>query len=201
MINLSPLSVCRRAFTLLELMLVLALVAVLMLLAYQGYGVYAKKGESVACTKNMVNMGVALANYVSDKQEWPQESVLNDPNGKPPEEDALWNWWYEQMKEYGMGREDWYCPADLRTKKKEQAADKESGKEEGGTGALKDPTYIPGQFGPGQYAPYNNPNQPWAIERWAHPEGMNKLMPNGTVQKEFNFKALKDMRGGAAPAN
>ena len=188
-----------RGYTLIELMLVLALVAALAMMAWLGYLKYMHKGESVACTKKMVNMGVALAHYVSDKQEWPQEDVLNDADGKPPGEDKLWNWWFEQMGPYGMTREDWFCPSDLRMKEKEKEVDEAAGKDEPGTGALKDPTYIPGKFGPGFYAPYDTPNQPWAIERFSHDDGMNKLMPNGTIQKEFNFKALKDMRGGAAP--
>ena len=72
-----------RGYTLIELMLVLALVAALAMMAWLGYLKYMHKGESVACTKKMVNMGVALAHYVSDKQEWPQEDVLNDADGKP----------------------------------------------------------------------------------------------------------------------
>lgn len=189
----------RRGFSLLELMIVIAIVAVLSLLAWKGYGRYVNRAESVACTKKMINMGVALANYVADKQEWPQEDVLNDKDGNPPEEDKLWEWWFNEMKDYGMGKDDWFCPADLRVKKKEREMDEAEGKDEPGKGALKDPTYIPGKFGPGLYAPYNSANQPWAIERWSHDDGMNKLMPNGTIQKEFNFKALKDMRGGGAP--
>lgn len=191
----------RRGYTLLELMLVIALVAALAMMAWLGYLKYMHKGESVACAKKMMNMGAALTTYVSDKQEWPQEDILNDANGKPPEEDRLWSWWFEQLKDYGIGREDWFCPSDLRAKAKEKASEAAGEKDEPGTGALKDPTYIPGKFGPGFYAPYNFPNQPWVTERWSHDDGMNKLMPNGTIQKEFNFKALKETRGGAsAPA-
>lgn len=187
----------RPGFTLLELMLVIALVAVLALLTWKGYGRYLPKAEAAVCTKKMVNFGVALQNYVSDKQTWPQEDVLNDPSGNPPDEDVLWDWWYKQMKEYGIGHDDWYCPTDLRAMEKEKQADKASGEEEDESNSeLKNPSYIPSKFDYGFYKPFDSTYQPWLVERTGHADGMNKLMPDGTVQKEFNFKAIRGLKSG-----
>ena len=131
----SPSRCLRRAFTLLEVLLVLALVAVLMLLAYQGYGVYVKKGEEVACKGKLVNWGIALNSYIVDKGTWPNEEVLYDANGKPPEEDALWDWWYKEMKGegkdkpgYGISLDDWFCPTDLRKRAQEKKGEEEEEK-------------------------------------------------------------------------
>ena len=191
----------RRGFTLLELLLVLALIAVLMLLAFQGYGVYIKKGEDGACKIKLRNWGVALNNYIVDKGTWPNEEVLYDANGKPPDEDVMWDWWYKEMggdgkdkPGYGISHDEWYCPTDLRKRAQEKKADEESGEKD--TAVLKNPSYIPAKFSFGPYKPFEYANQPWIIERAGHDEGMNKLMPDGTVQKEYNFKAIGNMRPG-----
>ncbi len=193
----------RRGFTLLELMLVLVLIAVLILLVFQGYGIYVRKGEEAACKGKLVNWGVALSNYISEKGTWPNEEVLYDKEGKPPEEDVLWDWWYLEMKGdpkqnkpgWGISLDDWFCPTDLRKRKDEDKADKDSGEPES-KHELKNPTYIPAKFSFGPYKPFEHPNQPWVVERAGHDEGMNKLMPDGRVQKEYNFKAIGNIRPG-----
>lgn len=184
----------RRGFTLLELMLVLVLIAVLMLLAFQGYGVFIKKGEEAACKAKLVNWGIALNTYITDKGTWPNEEVLYDANGKAPDEDVLWEWWYKEMIKYGISHADWFCPTDLRKRAQEKKADEESGEKD--TAILKNPSYIPAKFSFGPYKPFEFANQPWVIERAGHDEFMNKLMPDRTVQKEYNFKALGGMRPG-----
>jgi prepilin-type N-terminal cleavage/methylation domain-containing protein len=187
----------RRAFTLIEIMLVMALVSALSLLTWKAYGRYVAKAESVACTKKMVNFGAALTNYVTEKQTWPQEDVLNGPNNEPPDADVLWDWWYKQMKEYGIGHDDWFCPTDLKLREREKKADEAEGADgDAFKGELKDPSYIPAKFDHGFYKPFESPSQPWLVERVGHPDGMNKLLPDGRVQKEFQFKALKGGTGG-----
>jgi hypothetical protein len=163
--------------------------------------VYVQRGEFAACTGRIANFGKALQAYVSDNGQWPQEDVLNQ-DGKQPDEDVLWDWWFKQLKgtkgnSGGLSEDDWFCPSDLAMRKKEEKMDEEQGKSESGfKPAIKTPSYIPMKFGPGPYAPFDVPNFPWAIERFGHPQGMHKVMPNGTVQVEFNFKTLK--RDGAA---
>jgi len=183
-----------RGFTLLELMIVIALIAVLSLLTWQGYGVYVRKAENAACVKKMVNFGIALNTYVSDKGTWPQEDVLNGPNNKPPDEDVLWDWWYEEMVKYGVDHDNWYCPTEMRLREREKKADAAEGKNDSGR-KLENPSYQPAKFGFGLYPPFEHANQPWLVETIGHDDGINKLMPDGRVQKEFNFKAIR----GAPP--
>ncbi len=192
----------RRAFTLIELMLVLMLVGALMLMAFQGYGIYVQKAEEAACKGKLVNWGIALNSYIVDKGTWPNEEALYDADGKPPEEDVLWDWWYKEMKGegkdkpgYGISLNDWFCPTDLRKRAQEKKG-KEESDEKPSTAELQNPSYIPAKFSFGPYKPYEYPNQPWVIERAGHDEGMNKLMPDRTVQKEYNFKAIGGMRPG-----
>jgi prepilin-type N-terminal cleavage/methylation domain-containing protein len=196
LVSFSQLSRSRRGFTLLELMLVIALIAVLVMMSWRGYGVYVKKADSVACTVKMRNMGVALQSYLVDKQTWPQEDVLNDANGNPPPADKLWDWWYKELKQFGVYRDDWYCPAEMRKKPKDSKSDDE----EDATGfkpEIKDPSYITAKFSYGTVSATAH-FQPWITESadW-HGTGMNKLMPDLSIQKEFSFEAIKQMRQGS----
>src|SRR5688572_5776681 len=109
-----------RGFNMVELMIVVAIVAVLTLMAYNGYGAYVRKGEYAACVKKMKNFGSALQSYVTENQGWPDEDVLSDATGKPPDEDVLWDWWYEKMLKFGITHDDWFCPTDLRLKNLEK---------------------------------------------------------------------------------
>lgn len=187
----------RRGFTLLELSIVVTIVVLLCLMAFRAYSIYVKKGESGACVQKIANFGKALQGYVTDNNQWPQEDVLVGPNGGTPDEDELWDWWFKQLKPHGLSEDDWYCPADLAMRKKEREVDEKEGKSDS-KHAIKNPSYIPAKFGPGPYAPYEVPNHPWAIEARGHYDGMNKVMPNGTVQKELNFKAMNRVPAGGA---
>jgi prepilin-type N-terminal cleavage/methylation domain-containing protein len=195
----APLSPSRRrpGFTLLELMLSIALVAALTLMAWRGYGIYVQRADSAACIGKMRNFHAALLNYVTEKQTWPDESIL-EKDGRKPTENQLWDWWYTTMKDYGVGEEDWYCPADLR-KRAKNPKDAKPGEDDadelGFKPTLKDQSYIPAKFSYGPTKPYEY-NQPWLTERqdFHNGEGMNKVMFNGSVRKEFSLENLKKMR-------
>jgi prepilin-type N-terminal cleavage/methylation domain-containing protein len=196
LVSFSPFRPSRRGgFTLLELMLVIAIIAVLVMMSWRGYGIYVKKADSVACATKMKNFYVGLQNYMIDKQTWPQEDVLNDANGNPPPQNKLWDWWCKQMKEFGVGRNDWYCPAELRQNpNKMKQEDEEEESSAGFKPEVKDPSYIPSQFSYGTVMPYQS-NQPWLIESADfHGTGMNKLMPDAAIIREFSFDAIKKMR-------
>jgi len=186
----------RRAFSLLEILIVVVIVALLCIMAYRGYSVYVEKGRFAACSIKIANFGKALQGYVTEHNGWPQEDVLNDADGKPPKEDVLWDWWFHQLKDQGLSEDDWYCPSDIEARKKEAKMEEEQGKGSDSKYAIKTPSYIPMKFGPGPYAPFDVAKFPWAIERFGHPDGMHKVMPNGTVEVEFNFKSIPRSAGG-----
>lgn len=187
----------RRAFTLVELMVTITIVALLTVMAFEGYSIWVRKAESVACVKKIANFGKGLQGHVTEFNQWPQEETMPGYNAGSPDEDRLWDWWYQTLKKQGIGVDDWYCPSDIALRKQEEEVDEKEGKTEGGfRGAIRNPSYIPAKFGPGPYAPYEVPNHPWAIESRGHYDGTNKVMPNGTVQKEMNFKAVRVPAGG-----
>ena len=185
----------RRAWTLLEIMIVVVIIALLCLGAWRAYSIYRDRGEFAACKIRIANFGKGLQSYILDQGQWPQEDVLQQ-DGKAPDEDQLWDWWYKQLKPHGIGPDDWYCPTDIAIRDKERKMEEEKGDSSRSKYENRNPSYIPAKFGQGPAAPYEVANHPWAIERTGHRQGMNKVMPNGSVQTEFNFKSLpKNARG------
>lgn len=187
----------RRGFTLLELMLTIALVAALVLMAWRGYGIYVQRADAATCVVKMRTFHAALANYVSSNQTWPDETVL-ERDGRKPTENQLWDWWYTTMKPYGVDEEAWYCPGDLRKRARNQKDAKpgeDDADEFGFKPTLKDQSYIPAKFSYGPVKPYEY-NQPWLTERqdFHGGEGMNKVGFDGKVTKTFNLESLRKMR-------
>lgn len=179
----------RRAITLIEIMLVIVIVMLLSLVALVSYSRWIKRADSLACMQRLRNLGAALNNYIVDKHEWPQEPGADDDESDVSE-DQLWEWWMQTMKPYGMDRNSWFCPAELRMERKQKGERQE---EMGITAGLKDPSYIPDQIPAGEYEPFRYPNQPWAVERSDfHGDGQSKLMPGGErIEKEVNFGAMR----------
>ena len=178
-----------RAFTFVEIMITLVIVMLLALMSWASYSYWIKRADSLACMQRLRNLGSALNNYIVDKHEWPQEPGADDDEAEVSE-DQLWDWWYITMKPYGMDRNSWFCPAEMRMERRQKGQSQE---QMGETAGLKDPSYIPDQIPSGEYEPFRYPNQPWAVERSDfHGDGQAKLMPGGErIEKEVNFGAMK----------
>lgn len=80
--------VLRRGFTLVEIMVVIAIIAVLAALVFSVAGKMILKAEKVACTGLMRDISISLTSYESDfnklplpriKDEW--DTILGDPGG------------------------------------------------------------------------------------------------------------------------
>jgi prepilin-type N-terminal cleavage/methylation domain-containing protein len=168
-------------FSLVELMLTFAIVAVLAAGAFAGYGKWIQRGDAVSCRVNLKNLHAGLLNYINDKHTWPQEPGSDDDSQEMLDAEELGDWWYEALKPYGVDRNAWYCPAELRILRKM-----------GDKNMPPDGSYVPLMLDYGDYEPYRYPNQPWAIERADfHGDGLLKVMPNGTIEREINLDALR----------
>jgi prepilin-type N-terminal cleavage/methylation domain-containing protein len=181
--NSAPQAPSRRGFNIVEILITVALIAMLALAAFQGYGVFVKRGENKACYDKLTNFGVAFTNCLAQDHSWPQEPEAQ--NGKAVPAKQLWEFWHTKMAKYGINDNDWWCPAEERARKKMKKEDLDADED-------PSPSYIPAKFGPGTSAPFDYNNLPWMWERQDfHGDGINKLMPGGRrIEKEFNFKAL-----------
>jgi prepilin-type N-terminal cleavage/methylation domain-containing protein/prepilin-type processing-associated H-X9-DG protein len=160
-----------RAFTLLELMVVVAIVAVLCLLSASLYPKIVNRAENAKCVDRMKNLHVALANFVGTRQTWPQMPESMDG----ADEEQYWEWWAKTLKPYGAPEREWLCPTDDRLRKADFA-------KEGRKRDLYEGTYAPTNFEEGADIPYKW-QQPWLIEHTDfHANGRNVIFPDGSVR-------------------
>ena len=69
----------RGAFTILELVVVLAILGILAALVLPNYQSIIHKSQEAVCTSHMRSIHVALANYLQDHQDvWPQGPYPRD---------------------------------------------------------------------------------------------------------------------------
>ena len=157
-------------FTLVELIAVMALLAILLALTFPEIGRYLRKAGEVRCIGNMHSITGALHSYLPDHgMVWPQ--------GPTPEAGVAWeSFWIGVLQPYGVGAKTWACPT--------ISSDSDSE----GSKVHYTPTLFP--------ATPNIANRwathPWLIERAnAHGNGALICFPDGSV-KSFN-KVLAEM--------
>lgn len=155
--------------TLMELLLVVAILAVLAAMMVPMYGYFRRKAEDAVCMANLRTLHAALSSYMGDNgQIWPQ-----NPNPDAETDDsAEAKWWYDTLKSYGPTRKTWLCPShtvDSATENDPQNYDF---------------SYIPTNFGPEPNVAYKW-KQPWVIEFGGYHDGnmANQVMPDGSLRK------------------
>jgi prepilin-type N-terminal cleavage/methylation domain-containing protein len=159
-------------FTLLELLLVIAIIAVLASLVVPALGYFKRRAQDAQCMANLRTLHAALSAYMTDHaQVWPQDPDLGKaPNGSPQAK-----WWYETLKPYGPTRRTWLCPSHSTEWANE--LDEQN----------YDFSYIPTNFNPDPNAAYQY-QQPWVIEFGGYHDGnqANQVMPDGSIRKQEN---------------
>ena len=161
--------VFRSAFTLIELVVVVAILGILMTLLVPYTGPVRDRVEKVVCVGNLRNLHVALGNYMTDNQQWPQcPDALDRP--------AAETFWIEALKNYGMNDRAWTCPT-LKHKLAGMSPDSPD---------YPKIHYMPAQFDDKPATPYRWPGMPWALESGdLHGNGCLFIRGDGAV-KEMN---------------
>ncbi len=169
-----------RGFTLLEVMVVVAIISVLCVLSFSIYQKLIRRAENAKCVERMKNIHVALATYTGIHQSWPQLPASLDE----ADEEQHWKFWVETLEPQGVPEREWLCPTDDRQRKADYA--KEGKKRDRYEG-----TYVPTNFEEGADIPFKW-RQPWLIERGDfHGNGMNVVFPDGSVQPFPSLGAAK----------
>lgn len=169
-----------RGVTIPELLTVVVILALLMIVSFQGYGIFRQKAEIVDATTKLKNMHAALQNYLTTKQTWPHE-----PDNVP--DAALWKWWMAEMKPFGLSQMDWFSNAHLRLVnglRKQEGQSQEESSEIDKLEKMEFPSFLPSNFEDYDDA-YESKNHPWAMETGEYhgDAGILSVMPNGVVQK------------------
>ncbi|MBA3963127.1 MAG: prepilin-type N-terminal cleavage/methylation domain-containing protein [Chthoniobacterales bacterium] len=154
-------------FTLLELLIVVAIVGILATLLIPVYGKLRERAQKVQCIANLHNLYVAADVYVQQQRHWPQIFLKNYETI-----DDHANAWINALAPYGPTRKTWICPTiqDL----------------------LQDPDYtqphqarldyVSAGFDDKQTSPHQWPTQPWFIEAGnVHGNGNLVILTDGSV--------------------
>ncbi len=153
-----------------ELLLVVAIMALLATLMIPLYGYFKRRAQDAVCMGNLRSLHAALSSYLTDHGEvWPQYPNTDDSSGGDSTKDK---WWYETLKPYGPTRKTWICPShpvDSATENDPQNYDS---------------SYLPTPFGPEQNIAYRW-KQPWVVEIGGFHDGnqANQVMPGGEIRK------------------
>jgi len=104
--------VSMRGWSLIEVLVVAAILGLLIALAFPGYGFIRAKMNFATCVGNLKSIHAGLSTYLQDHaMVWPQyPHALREVGDE--DEDKLSAWWYETLKPYGLPRKTWICPSD-----------------------------------------------------------------------------------------
>jgi len=156
----------RNGFTLLELVIGIAILLVLASLIGVAYRTITPRVAKVKCLNNMRQIHVALSSHLNDRNRWPQI-----PTTLPDTNEAYEAWWIDTLLPYGAEERIWLCPV-LKAKRVEDS-----------TGYVLRMHYIPADFDASPMSPRRWPNMPWLVERGNnHGKGSLALFPDGATR-------------------
>lgn len=160
-----------RGFTLLELIVSVAIGALLVSLVVMVSSTFSKRAKKVKCIANMRVLHGALSDYLADKRSWPQM----EEGRYDFKEEEFFRFWITATEPYGMSQESWQCPSD-------RLIDVMLGDME----VEFFGSYNVTRFDSNPSTPYRW-NQPWAMERGNfHGNGAHILLPDGSVTESAN---------------
>jgi prepilin-type N-terminal cleavage/methylation domain-containing protein len=155
-----------RAFTLTELMVVIAIIAILALCVMRAVGSATDRANVVRCVANLRNLHIALNNDVIDQGQWPQCPYEAGADGYD-------DWWIKELGKYNISQASWQCPTLMRSDREGKPDDK--------IRRMKI-HYVPTAFDDNPATPRKWARQPWLIEvADAHGEGNLMVFPDGAI--------------------
>ena len=98
---------CPRGFTLLELVIIIAIVGILAVLAVPITLNFRQRAQRVQCTANLRNLGVGANLYLQQNNDiWPQ---IHPPAAGDASENYA-NAWIAALEPFSVSRKTWICP-------------------------------------------------------------------------------------------
>ena len=166
----------RGGFTLLELLLAIAVIAVLVSTMFTLTNGLRRRAESAACMANMKSLFTGLATYTAEYKHWPQP-----PKDSLGGEEDFWKFWLSILDEYDVPKKTWICPTHARLTPPDQEFEQAS--------------YLPAWFdasSPRQ--PYLD-GTPWLMETGNnHGRGPLVLYPDASI-RPFSVISMQNEPG------
>lgn len=155
------------AFTLVELLVVVAIMAVLSALILPNVSSVISRAEGVVCTSKLRNLCVVFSGAMVDGTGWPQvpkEIEINSLNEQ--------RWWLDYSSNVlGMTAKDWQCPTITRNLRSRTNSSE-----------IQLISYLPTLFDANPNTPRNWPRMPWFTETQnVHGHGNLCVRADGSV--------------------
>ena len=169
----------RGAFTLLELIICMLVVAILFVLTFPVVNQVQRREEKIHCIANLRSLHVATNSYMQDHHSWPQIPVAYGQD-----QATLSTAWIEALKPYGLTQINWICPTTQKNLNNPDLNDSKN--------VRTDYTAFPYDKNP--QSPFRYSTQPWYIENIdAHGNGNLLIFPDGHTAELVDF--YRQMRG------
>lgn len=157
----------RRAFTLLELLIVLGIVAILVTLSFPVITIFRARAQRVQCTENLRSLYLGAEQFLQQNGSWPQI-----PRTAATASEEYAKAWINALAPFGPNAKTWICPTIQ--------------------GLLENPDYLsagseridymPMPFDDKPSTPHEWPRQPWFVERGdVHGNGNLVIFTDGSV--------------------
>ena len=171
----APLRNAPGGFTLLELLIVLAIIGILATLLIPVYGHIRERAQKVQCMANLRSLYVGADLYVQRNGSWPQIFLKNFDTG----EDYA-NAWIAALAPFGVERKTWICPTIQELLHNPDYNNP----------ALARLDYVSTGFDDKPISPYQWPRQPWFIETGdVHGNGNLIIFTDGSIAETNNVLA------------
>lgn len=171
-----------QGFTLLELLVVVAIVAILSALIFIGVRSLTSRAQRLQCTANLRSLYIAANSFVQQNGSWPQ--IASSPGGGDEGVQYAKDW-IAALRPFGPTEKTWICPT-------MQSA---MGSPDYTAPGNERVDYVAMPFDDKPMTPHQWPRQPWFVERGdVHGNGNLVVFTDGSISD------LKTIAAGAAPA-
>lgn len=157
-----------RGFSVFELSIVIAIIAILAVLVLGGIGMLRSRARRVQCMGNLKSLYASADLYRQQNDQWPQ--IQADPEDAGTEKFALA--WIAALQPFGVTAKTWICPEIQQLLGNPDYLQQENARLD----------YIPMPFDDKPTTPHEWPTQPWFIERGnAHGNGSLIIFTDGHI--------------------
>ena len=158
------------AFTALEVVTAVFIVAILAVMALPVLGKLQQRARGAACATNLKNLYVGTDGYVQDHHGWPS---IPAPDARQGHDDAYVTAWQAALQPYGITPLTWVCPELHRLRGRPDLA----------VPVNRSVDYLAATFDATKpRKPYEHANMPWFVETTdAHGGGQLIIFSNGSV--------------------
>lgn len=164
-----------RAFTLLEVLTCIIVLAILLLMLAPVYTQIVRRMERTSCISNLKNLHVAADSYLQDHRMWPQVGT------RGVDAKVVATTWISTLQPYGLTQPNWVCPTMQKQLLNPDLSDPDNARID----------YMATPFDRNPMTPMRWSTQPWFVENGdVHGNGNLLVFPDGHVQELGDFLAL-----------